>query len=138
MKDFKFKGGPILIGLCSGLLALSACDRGDTPKDTIEERATARWEALLGGDLAGAYEFLSPGTRSSVSSIQYQRSILTQKVQWTGARYIKSECVESSCKVKISLDFALYGVLPGVRSYKGTKEIEESWVLVDGIWYLVP
>jgi hypothetical protein len=128
----------VLIGFCSSLLLLSACEKEETSKGTIEERATARWETLLSGDLAGAYEYLSPGTRSSISSLQYQKSILAQKVQWTGAKYIKGECTDSACKVWISLDFALRGVLPGVKSYNGTKEIEESWVLVDGNWYLVP
>jgi hypothetical protein len=138
MKGFRTNSAALLGGLYCSLLLLSACDTSETSKGTIEERATARWEALLGDDLADAYEFLSPGTRSSVSSAQYQRSILSQKVQWTGARFIESECVESSCKVRISLDFALHGVLPGVKSYEGTREIEESWVLVEGNWYLVP
>ena len=52
--------------------------------------------------------------------------------------YIESECTESTCKVKISLDYTVYGVLPGVKAYKDTQTIDESWVLVDGTWYLVP
>jgi hypothetical protein len=84
------------------------------------------------------YEFLSPGFRSSVSSVQYQRSILLRKVKWSGARYIESECTETTCKVKISLDYIVYGVVPGVESFEGTQQIEESWVQVDGNWYIVP
>jgi hypothetical protein len=108
------------------------------PEDGIEKRATARWNALLSGDLAGAYEFLSPGYRSSVSSLQYQRSILLKQVNWTAARYIESDCTETICKVTISLDYTLYGALPGVSSFKGTQMIDESWVLIDNTWHLVP
>lgn len=126
-----------LTGLCCGLL-LSACATTSQTGAIIEKRATARWNALLSDDLAGAYEFLSPGFRSSVSSTQYQRSILVQRVKWTGARYVESDCTETTCKVKISLGYTVYGALPGVKSFDGTQIINESWVLSDGNWYLVP
>jgi hypothetical protein len=32
----------------------------------------------------------------------------------------------------------LYGALPGVKSFDSTQVIQESWVLVDNRWYLVP
>ena len=123
--------------ICS-LLLLSACATTKEAEISIEERATQRWEALLGGDLAGAYEYLPPGARSSITSMQYQRTILTQRVAWTAARYVGSECEESTCVVNVSLDYSVYGALPGVKSFKGTKDVKESWVLVEGIWYLVP
>ena len=127
-----------ITGLLSSLLLLSACATTMQIEDSIEKRATARWDALLGDDLAGAYEYLSPGFRSSVTSTQYQRSLLLKQVKWTGARYIESDCTETTCKVSISLDYAVYGVLPGVNSFEGTQTIQESWVLIDGLWYLVP
>jgi hypothetical protein len=98
----------------------------------------ARWDAVLSDDLAGAYEYLSPGYRSSVPSARYQRMILQNKVRWTKADYIESECEETTCKVKILLHFTVYGALPGVKSIDGSDYIEESWVKNDGQWYLVP
>lgn len=125
----------VLIG---SLLLLSACISNTTKTSTVEERATVRWEKLLSGDLAGAYEYLSPGYRSSVSSLDYQRAMLLNRVQWTDAQYKSSECTELTCDVKIQLGFKVSNVLPGVKSYEGEKDIVESWILVDGIWYLVP
>ncbi|MCW8925429.1 MAG: hypothetical protein OQJ84_04155, partial [Xanthomonadales bacterium] len=98
----------------------------------------ARWDALLSGDLAAAYEYLSPGYRSSVSLLQYQRLILLKKVKWTSAEYIESDCEENSCNVKIMLGFTVYGALPGMRTFTDTQDIEESWVRVEGQWYYVP
>ena len=120
------------------LLMLSACASigGSTP--SIEQRATERWDLLFSDELTAAYQYLSPGYRSSVSAKNYQRSLLLQRVKWTGARYIESDCAETSCKVKISLDFTVQGALPGVKSFDGTQEIDESWVKVDGNWYFVP
>jgi len=127
-----------LLGLVCCLLLLSACATNLRTEEILESRATARWNALLSGDFAGAYEFLSPGYRSSVTSAQYQRSVLLKRVKWTNARYVESNCTETTCKVKISLNYTLYGALPGVKSFDGTQTIEESWVLVKANWYLVP
>jgi hypothetical protein len=141
MKKFFLTHRPVfLTSLCCSLLLLSACATTSTPppEDSIEIRAQARWDAILKDDLLTAYEYLSPGYRSSVSSIQYVRLILNKQVAWTGARYLSSECEEAMCKVTIDLDYALIGVLPGVKSFEATKDIEETWLLVDGVWYLVP
>jgi len=126
------------LALLASLALLSAC-AGTTPKTShIEERAMAYWDTLFSGDLAGAYEFLSPGFRSSVSSMDYQRSILTKQVQWTSAEYRGSECSETTCSVQISLGYRVMGAVPGVKSFTGTQKIEESWIMIDGMWYLVP
>lgn len=119
-------------------LLLSACATTIAPEKTLEERVKARWDTVLGGDYAGAYEYLSPGYRSSVSSVQYQRSLLLSKVKWNEAQYIESDCTETTCKVKISLKYTVYGGVPGIKSFNGRQMIDESWVLVDSNWYLVP
>ena len=138
MNDFVKNRRVGLMGVVCGLLLLSACATSVSTEVQVEQRATARWETLLSGDLAGAYEYLSPGYRSSVTSIQYQQSILRQQVQWTSAKYLESTCEETTCNVKILLGYTVYAALPGVKSFDGTKDIEESWVLSSGNWYLVP
>ena len=139
MAKFFFKRRhAFLPGLCCSLLLLSACATTMGTEDTIEKRATARWDLLFGGDYAGAYEFLSPGFRSSVSSLQYQKSLLLQRVVWTNAKYIESECTETTCKVSILLGYVVRGGLPGVKSFEGADVIKESWIKSDNIWYLVP
>lgn len=127
-----------LMAVVCGLLLLSACATSVSTENQVEQRATARWEALLSDDFTGAYEYLSPGYRSSVTVIQYQKSILLQQVKWTSAKYLESTCEETICNVKILVGFTVYGAIPGVKSFNGTKDIEESWVLISGNWYLVP
>lgn len=138
MNNFANNSRVGLLGVVCGLLLLSACATSVSTENQIEQRVTARWETLLSGDLAGAYEFLSPGYRSSVSLMQYQRSVLLQQVKWTSAKYVESTCEETTCSVKVLVGFTVYGALPGVKSFNGTKDIEESWVLISGNWYLVP
>ena len=125
----------IFLGVC---LLLSACAAGTPREDDIGARAQARWDLLLSGELNGAYGFLSPGYRSSVSSISYQRAMLLQKVRWSDAGYIDSECLENTCKVRISLDYVLLQAVPGVPRYDGSKTVEEDWIKSGGQWWFVP
>ncbi len=137
IKFFNTKGILLLV-LGVAILLLSACAATVPTERVIEERAMARWNALLSNDFAGAYEYLSPGYRSSVSSLQYQRALLLKRVRWDDAQYIESDCIETTCKVKISLNYTVYGAVPGLKSFNGTQRIEESWLRVGGKWYLVP
>ena len=137
-KFFLKRPNVFLTGLCCSLLLLSSCAITTPTDESVEERAMARWDALLSGDLAGAYEFLSPGFRSSVSSAQYQKSLLLKRVAWTNAKYIESECTETTCKVSILLGYTMRGGLPGVKSFDGNEVINESWIQSDGKWHLVP
>lgn len=127
-----------IAGPVCGLLLLSACATTASLESRVEDRAMARWDALLSGDLAGAYEYLSPGIRSSISSLEYQRSVLLNPIQWTSVKYINHECKETTCKVMIKLAFKVSGVLPGVPSMEEEMDISESWILTAGEWYFVP
>ena len=138
MKHFSINRCVNLVALVCSLLLLSACATTTSKENSVEERANGRWAALLSGDLASAYEYLSPGYRSSVSSLQYQRSLLVQQLSWTSAQYVSSECEETTCNVRFLVGFTVYAAVPGVKSCNGTNNIDESWVLVDGNWYFVP
>jgi len=120
------------------ILLAGACSVTPVRPQGIEERAQLRWDMVLKGNLEEAYQYLSPGFRSSISLEQYQKSLKSQRVQWTGAEYSKSECLESSCKVTILLRFSLIGVLPGVPRFNSQTDIEENWVKVDDKWWHVP
>jgi hypothetical protein len=127
----------LLVLLCAAAL-LTSCASNTVKTNSIEQRAQTRWDKVLSGDLAGAYEYLSPGYRSSVSSLAYQRSMLTRAVQWTSAEYKSSQCDDTTCEVTVRVGFTVRGALPGVKSYDGEKDVAESWVLIDGMWYYVP
>lgn len=127
-----------LISLALMLALLAACAGSASKQQSIEDRVNAYLQLVLAGDHAGAYEYLSPGYRSSVSLNQYQRAQLLKKVKWTDASYIESDCTETLCKVSISIKYTVYGAVPGVKSFDSSQQVQESWVLADGSWYLVP
>ena len=123
--------------LCFAAL-LAACAAPVSQESLVEQRVNERWEKLLSGDLAGAYEYLSPGYRSSVTSLQYQRSILLKQVKWTSAKYLESNCEGVNCIARVNVGYTVYGALPGVKSFSSSRDVEETWLQVDGIWYFVP
>lgn len=127
-----------IISLSLAVALLSACASNPAKDQPVEVRAMSMWDALLGGDINTAYEHLSPGYRSSVSLAQYQKQLLMKKVKWTSAKYIESECTETTCKVKISLGYTVFAAVPGVRSFSSAQTISENWVKVGRVWYMVP
>ena len=121
------------------VFSLAGCaGTGKAPEDIVTTRAQERIDYLLAEDFESAYAYFSPGHRSGVSVRDFQRQQYTKKVQWTGAKVNESECSNNSCKVRISVDYAIYGGLPGVSRMDSTRMIEEDWILVDGTWYFWP
>ena len=139
MKSFSTRAMGVPAFACAAaFLLLAACGPQLTTEQLLEQRANDRWAAYFSDDLKTAYNYLSPGYRSSVPFEQYQRNLSLLKIKYNQAQYVESDCTETVCKVQISLKYTVYGALPGVKSYEGIKIIVESWVLTDGNWYLVP
>lgn len=120
-------------------LMLGACaTTGPKSSSGAEKRAQERLELIFKGNLGDAYEYLSPGYRSGTSSLDWQRAFLTRRAVWESGEVTGSECSEDSCKVSITIDYAVYGALPGVTRMTMREDIFESWLLSGGEWYLVP
>ncbi|MEE4173254.1 MAG: hypothetical protein V2I57_03295 [Xanthomonadales bacterium] len=121
-------------------LMLSGCATvtAPPPEEAVLERAQERLDLLLAEDLAGAYEYLSPGYRSGVTLPAYQREVLTRPVRWTSARAVASDCSEDVCNVRIALEFEVYAAVPGMSRFKSPGSGEERWLRIDGQWYYVP
>ena len=138
MNKVPFSSIARLICMSLAIVLLSACAGNPARNQTVEQRAMSYWDVLIHGELLEAYEYLSPGYRSSVSSNAFQRQMLLKKVKWTDATYIESDCTETVCKVKISLGYTVFAAVPGVKSFSSKQTINQNWVLVDRVWYLVP
>jgi hypothetical protein len=95
----------------------------------VTERAKARWQAVIDGDVEKAYGFLSPGSKT-VTSLENYRA----RARLTGFRAADIEsvaCETEACKVKVRvlLDHRLMPGLPIAA--------EETWVLENGqYWYV--
>ena len=129
---------PLLLALFIGLFIAGCASVGKSPDEIVSQRAQERWDLILGGDIEGAYQYLSPGYRSGVSLQDYMKRLLSRKVKWTGAAVDESNCSSNSCKVKISVEYSVYGALPGVSRMDSSRKSTEDWLLVHRKWYFLP
>jgi len=99
-------------------------------KEVVAGLAASRWEALMQGDLAKAYEYLSPGTRSVMSLSLYKAR--TKPGMWKKASVDTVACAQDRCEVNIALEY----------SYRNMKSIDtrlrEVWLQEGGKWWLSP
>ena len=123
----------LVLVLLSGCAAMPGGGGG-----SVGDRAQQRWDALLAGNVKKAYGFLSPGYRSKETLEEYQRKIVYQRVRWTSADYIESDCSENTCKVQINVGYKVAGALPGVKVYVGKRMVTENWIETEGRWWYVP
>lgn len=121
----------------AGLLGACATT-GKNAETRVGERAQARWDALLADDVETAWGYFSPGYRSGLSLSSYYRRLAAMRLRYTAARVIKSDCSEKVCKVRISVDYSVYGAVPGVDRFDTTSEVTENWIHTDGAWYFLP
>lgn len=132
----------IPLAMVLAVFGASGCATGGAAPQSdvvpVEVRAMERWDLLVQGDFAGAYAYLSPGYRSSVTSVAYQRRMLLSRISWREAEIVGSECAQETCKVRILLDYLLVRPVPGVDRLPREREIEEDWILADGAWFYVP
>ena len=129
----------------ASLVALGGCASGGGTKSGVSKkggpdvRAQARWDALLKKETELAYDYLSPGARSTIAREQYASDMRNRPVRWKKAQVESKECAsEDSCKVKVLLEYS--AKLPMVAGGDVTSPaiLEETWIAVDGVWYYVP
>jgi hypothetical protein len=125
----------------AGLIAatlLSACATGggvaaDAPADVkraaVADRAKARWDRLIAGDLPGAYEYLSPASRATLSLDGYRAR---HKVgMYRSVKIDDVKCEGEACTVKLSLTYDF-------KRHKGvTTPLTENWIISQGqAWFV--
>ena len=98
-------------------------------EDQVRDRVTKRWEALIRGDLVGAYGFFSRATRETYSLDLYR--VKMRPGMWREAKVESVKCEESVCEVvvMITVDHSrLRGMITPVT---------ERWIVQDGVaWYV--
>lgn len=117
------------IAALTGALALAGCAITETRpvSEVVKERAEARWELLIKGDVRGAYGFLSPGAREVVSADSYAGGI--KPGLWRTARVDKVNCVSAElCEVDLTIGIVF-------RGRASHTPLREKWVRAEGKWW---
>jgi hypothetical protein len=114
-------------------LAACASISVDSPPEAkqklVAERAQARWELLIKGDVDGAYQYLSAGSKAATPLGLYKGRI--KPGLWRGAKVDKVECEAEICTVQmlITYDFrtARAGAMKGIET-----PVPETWIIENG------
>jgi hypothetical protein len=109
--------------------AARSTNSADATRKLVADRAQARWQTLIAGDLEGAYEYLSAGSKAATSLDAYKRK--TGGLAWRRVEVEKVECEGEICKVSLQLTY-------DVDRLKGIKTpISESWIIENGsAWFI--
>jgi len=131
------RGVTILAALAA--LALSACATTPGGDDRrVVERAEARWDAIVTDKLEEAYEYYSPGYRSSTSLINFGTEMRLRKVRYISAEYLDHQCEQSRCTVRFTVGYRVFAPVPGMRQFDGQQVVEDTWVKTSGEWWYLP
>ncbi len=128
---------PKLAGASIVLLALAGCVDKANP-DNVDTRSVERWNFLIAHQAEKAYDYLSPGFRSTRSRETYAAAMNSRPVQWKAVKFNSKECDAERCKVRVDVTYSL--ALPGLagKSAETTSTQSETWILMDGEWYILP
>jgi len=123
-------------------MCLSACATINAPdnqltKDSstelkhaeITKRVTARWEALVKGDLDSAYNFMSAASREALPLATYKRKI--RPGGWRSINIDSIDCAAEVCTVRIMLTYD-HQLMKGIQT-----PVAETWIIDKGTaWYV--
>jgi len=124
--------------LLAWLLSACAATSGGPGTGHIGDRAQARWDALLAQDYEGAYSYLSPGIRSTMSATDFELDFRLRRVQYLSAEYQEHSCEEDVCTVKIQLGYRIVRPLATVPEWESKSVVEEQWIKSAGKWWYLP
>ena len=95
----------------------------------VRERAQARWNALVAGDVKKAYEYFSPGSRATMSVSDFEKSIRIGF--WKAVKVDKVECATADrCDVHVTIDY-------DHRGTRITTPHRETWVRDGADWWFL-
>ena len=108
---------------------LSAQAAPEEKQKMVAERAEARWQALIKGDVETAYSYLSPGSRATTSLALYKAKV--RPGMWHQAKASKVACDGELCQVTMIITY-------DAKRMKGIETpVKESWIIENGsAWYV--
>lgn len=111
------------------VLAGCATINARKPEEAVRERAQARWDALLKGDVKAAYDYFSPASRAVIDFKGYEASI--RKGFWKTAKVDSVTCGSPQrCEVSETIEYEFQG-------RRTSSPLTETWIEEDGNWWLV-
>lgn len=129
------------IAIVVALLAMAGCMSGvkkGADPSVIKQRAVQRWDYIIARHAEKAYDFLSPGYRTTITRENYALGMNNRPVTWEHAEFVDQKCDADTCTVHVKLKYKVMVNLHGVRQISGDSPVTERWVKESGQWYFLP
>jgi len=111
-------------------------DAASKQRAALEQRVTAKWDALIKNDFATAYTFTSPAYRH-LHSLEYFKSRFGGTVKWRRVAVAHVDFIDKdAATVGINIHFVYYLKETG-ETFNMENDVKESWVHVNGQWWYV-
>lgn len=104
-------------------------------RKALEQRVTAKWDALIRHDFDAAYSFTSPAYRQQFSLDVFKRQFATGRVVWKRIEVVDIEFKgNDAAKVGINIHLVYYPA-QAEKAIEMSPYVQEPWVWVDGQWW---
>lgn len=115
-----FLGGALLVSACAAL------DPRPAP-EIVKERAQARWDGLVKGEIAKTYEFLSPTARTTLKLEDYAANV--RRGFWKAVTVDKVVCDNPEvCTVSVTVEY-------DHKMGRIKSPLQETWVREGSNWW---
>ena len=103
----------------------------EVKQTVVRERADTRWRAILKGDFAGAYGYMSPASRLQISQETFEKRM--RDAHFRGNTIGAVQCQGETCRVDATMTYD-HGTMKGI-----TTPVQETWIIDGGqAWYVWP
>lgn len=120
----------VLLGLLAGCAGMITKDSPAAAKqEAASARALAKWNLILAGNAAAAYDYLSPASRKVIDRKEYVARM--ERTAFRSASVDKAECAAEVCQVWVVVTYD-HPMMKGVRT-----PMQENWILEDRTFWFV-
>lgn len=122
--------GAVLLGLLAGCAGMITKDSPAAAKqEAASARALAKWNLILAGNAAAAYDYLSPASRKVIDRKEYVARM--ERTAFRSASVDKVDCAAEVCQVWVVVTYD-HPMIKGVRT-----PLQENWILEDRTFWFV-
>jgi len=119
----------VFLAACASMGGLSKDSPPEAKVAVVTERAQARWEALIKGDLDQAYTYMSAASQEAYPLKEYKNR--TKPGMWKAVKIDSVDCQAEICKLKMTLTYD-HPRMKGVQT-----PFTESWIIEKGTAWFV-
>lgn len=128
----------LIPAVAAAVLLMAGCQKKD-PAAVVEQRSVERWNLLIAHQPVKAYDYLSPGYRTTHTLDQYVALIASARLKWKSVKSVSQECDNEVCTVRLEVTSTVPGQAVGLPHDISTESpVTEQWVSSDGQWYFLP